>query len=193
MRESLKSPLNKLAKVIVCLSLVLTSSYTYGTSAEYIYTLRHDSDYVKERVRQIYNDIVVSSGQSDRALPLEIVESDQYNAYTDGTKIVIYTGLINVSSYDTIAYVLGHELAHYHLEHTGRLGAEDNETSQRHEALADKMGASYMLKAGYNICHAREGWKQIKEQYGDSLGGTHPNYAYRFDQLDYNCHWYNSF
>jgi len=45
--------------------------------------------------------------------PVYVQESNEINAYADGTKIVVYTGLLDfVGSDGEVAYVLGHELAH---------------------------------------------------------------------------------
>ncbi len=45
--------------------------------------------------------------------PVYVQESNEINAYADGTKVVVYTGLLDfVDSEGQVAYVLGHELAH---------------------------------------------------------------------------------
>ncbi len=45
--------------------------------------------------------------------PVYVQESNEINAYADGTKIVVYTGLLDFAdSEGEVAYVLGHELAH---------------------------------------------------------------------------------
>lgn len=45
--------------------------------------------------------------------PVFVQESNDINAYADGTKIVVFTGLLDfVDSEGQVAYVLGHELAH---------------------------------------------------------------------------------
>lgn len=140
------------------------------------------------KVAEIYRQIIVASGQSNNAVPLNIVESETYNAYTDGSQIVLYTGLINNSTWDGIAYILGHELAHHQLMHTrSEIFHDKVQTIEKAEALADKLGAFYMMKAGYDICVAREGWKKLRDTQGNYLGETHPNYSYRFDELDVNC------
>jgi len=141
------------------------------------------------RVQQLYREIIIQTGQSQDALPLYVVDSPEDNAYNNGRKIVIYTGLINhASSWDEIALVLGHEVAHGNLWHLKMpLDKLKDEDIQVLEANADKMGAIYMMKAGYNVCKGRMLFKYWEHENGDSLGGNHPNYAYRFDQLNINC------
>lgn len=156
----------------------------------YIYSLVSYEKYfgetaVRNKVKEIYGEIVIASGLSNDVVPLFIVESNENNAYTDGTKIVIYTGLIENSSWDGIALTLGHELAHHHLMHT----RSDifNDSREQAEAIADKLGAFYMMKAGYDICEARKEWKDFLNTEGDFVDGTHPNYSYRYEALNINC------
>ena len=144
--------------------------------------------YVHNKVHEIYRKIIVASGQSNNAVPLFIVKNPTDNAYTDGSKIVVYTGLIDNSTWDGIAYTLGHELAHHQLLHTrAKIFDKDKATEEKAEALADKLGALYMMRAGFNICIAREEWRIKRDTRGNYLGETHPNYSYRYDELNIGC------
>lgn len=49
------------------------------------------------------------------------------------------------------------------------------------------MGAVYMMKAGYDVCKGRELFKHWLDARGDYLDGDHPNYAYRYNELNINC------
>ena len=150
----------------------------------YLYSNQH----VYEEVHKIYRKIQAASGQGQDRIPLRIVQSDQINAYCDGIQIVMYTGLIdNAKNYDEIAMVLGHELAHQNLEHLRRMYDPPGVKRQVTEANADKLGAVYMMKAGYDICVAREFWKRMRNEEGNSLLKSHPNYSYRYDELNINC------
>jgi predicted Zn-dependent protease len=141
------------------------------------------------KIKEIYNKLIVNTGQSQDALKLVISEELIDNAYNDGKKIVIYRGLINnAESWDEVALVLGHEIAH------GMLGHLSNwpETSTASEisvleANADKMGAVYMMKAGYDVCKGRNIYKRWKEESGNALGQDHPENSYRYDELNINC------
>lgn len=140
------------------------------------------------KIQNIYNEIIAQTGQSQNALPLYIVESDTENAYNDGTKIVIYTKLVdNAESWDEVALVLGHEVAHGMLEHLGKLNTSDPAEITVLEANADKMGAVYMMKAGWDICKGREIFARWRDEMGNHQNGDHPDYSYRFDELNINC------
>lgn len=55
------------------------------------------------------------------------------------------------------------------------------------EANADKMGAVYVMKAGYDVCEGREFFKRLLQNNGDYLGGDHPGFAYRYSELNIGC------
>ena len=79
--------------------------------------------------------------------------------------------------------MLGHETAHGMLGHLGKLSSNKKDEIIVLEANADKMGAFYMMKAGYNICKARIVWKRFADNYGNALNQDHPNSSYRYDEL----------
>lgn len=148
-----------------------------------------------ERVRQIYNKLWAQTGQTQDKLPLKIVELPVDNAFNDGKQITIYTGLINhVHSDDEVALVLGHEIAH------GTLGLLNetlpvnmhegmglNDYISELEANADKMGAVYMMKAGYNICKGRNLLKVWNDEDGNGIGQDHPANSFRWNELNIGC------
>lgn len=140
-------------------------------------------------IQDMYQHILAQTGQVQDALPLIIDDSDTVNAYNDGTKIVIYRGLIDQAhSWDEVALILSHEIAHGMLWH---LRMDASKLSENDIAVlegnADKMGAIYAIKAGWDVCKGREVFKYWREEYGNALGQTHPDYSYRFDELDINC------
>lgn len=142
-----------------------------------------------KRIQEIYKNIVAQTGQIQDALPLQIVNADIINAYTDGNKVVIYRGIINYAqNEDEVALILGHEVAHgmlrhvyYHQFHSSTLEITAA------EANADKLGAVYIMKAGFDICKGREFWKRMLKQSGNYQGQDHPNYSYRYDELNIGC------
>lgn len=142
-----------------------------------------------EKVRSIYAKIVAASGQAQDALPLVISDEMIDNAYNDGNRIVIYRGLINhCKSWDEVALILGHEAAHGNLYHL-RMDLDKMPPGiiATLEGNADKMGAVYMMKAGYDVCKGREVMKRWKEENGNALGQNHPDFSYRYDELNINC------
>lgn len=151
------------------------------------------SEYAQDRyIKEMYNQLWIKTGQNQEKLPLEIVDSPEINAYNDGSKIVLYRGLIkSTKSWDEVALVLGHEIAHGNLWHLRMLNEwqaikTDTEVSVL-EANADKIGALYMMKAGYDVCKGREWFKTLLQSQGDYQGGNHPGYAYRYNELNINC------
>lgn len=140
------------------------------------------------KVREIYNQLWTKTGQSIEKLPLVIDDSDIDNAYNDGTKIVIFRGLINkCNSWDEIALILGHEIAHGTLRHVYFGGFNDPYEANTAEADADKMGAFYMMAIGYDVCKGREVYNRWLQEKGDYIGGSHPTYSYRYNALNINC------
>ncbi len=147
---------------------------------------------MEKKVHGIYQELWIQSGQNQDRLPLKIIDNPTVNAYNNGQEIVIYTGLIrSVKNWDEVALILGHEIAHGNLGHLKMLNTEgfanDANSISVMEANADKMGAVYIAKAGYNICKAREIFKSWANTKGDYLGGDHPSYAYRYNELNFNC------
>lgn len=160
--------------------LISIAAYTAGK--EYYEEHKYD------RVYSIYKEIIAATGQAQNRLPLYVVETDIENAYNDGHRIIIYTGLIDrTESWDEVALVLGHEVAHGNLGHLDELNTDDPNKITVLEANADKMGAVYMMKAGYNICVAREIYKRWKNEHGNALAQDHPDFSYRYDELNINC------
>ncbi len=140
-------------------------------------------------VQEIFKALLAKTGQSQDAIPLEIINSPTINAFTDGHRVVIFVGMLNfVQNDDELALVLGHELAHHMLKHTTypEFRSNDLEVSVA-EANADKMGAVYMMRAGFDVCWARQVWKRLAKMEGDYQGGDHPTFVYRYDQLNIGC------
>jgi predicted Zn-dependent protease len=152
---------------------------------------------IENKVYKMYDKINAQTGQVQDSVPLLIVDSPEKNAYNNGIFIVMYTGFINDASWDEIAMVLGHEIAHGMLGHLNAqmpVPQNNNLTAMGTngfiavlEGNADKLGAIYMMKAGYDICKGREIFKRWKEEKGNYLAQNHPDYSYRYDELNINC------
>ena len=152
--------------------------------------ITHFSEMAKnDKVFEIYKQIQIATGQGQDSLSLRIVESPVQNAYNDGMEVVIFRGLLDImATDDEIALVLGHETAHGMLGHLQMLRDDSsNDDISVLEANADKMGAFYMIRAGYDICKGRELFKYWHETQGNKLGQNHPDMSYRYDELDLNC------
>ncbi len=146
-----------------------------------------------ERVNRIYARLLIGTGLSQLVPPIVVDSSQVFNAMNTGDALVIFQGLIDqMKNDDELALVIGHEMAHSTLMHMGASGLNpENDTAQQNilEAQADKMGAFYIMRAGYSICKAREFMKTMNfVMHGDFPGnGDHPPNAYRYDQLNINC------
>lgn len=140
-------------------------------------------------IRAIFKKLTTKTGQIQDTPHLIIEENGAINAYTDGVKVVLFRGMVDYAKNDDeIALVLAHELAHVMLRHVvfPEFQANELETSIA-EANADKMGALYMIKAGFSVCTGREIWKRFSQDAGNYQGRDHPTHSYRYDELNVQC------
>lgn len=171
-----------LTRIVIAVLIISTALVTsYFIYENYFTVAAKDA-----KIRRLFEKLKTETGQTQDDVFLIIDENSQLNAYTDGTKVVLFRGMINfVANTDELALILSHELAHVALRHV--VFPQFANESLATEANADKMGAVYMMKAGYNICIAREFWKRMRDGYGNSQGGSHPDYSYRYDELNIGC------
>lgn len=197
MLDKLKQVSRWFIKLISKLALAIVLAYLIFIASLHIYVYYISEYGINIQVRQLYYNLVTQTGQSQDALPLIIRDDDEDNAWNNGMFITITSGLIRRHNWDEIALVLGHEIAHGMLAHlnkkipiptyTNHEGQGDNDLVSTLEANADKLGAVYMMKAGYDVCNARKVFLGWKERSGNSLGQAHPDFSYRFDELNINC------
>lgn len=103
---------------------------------------------------------------------LVVRQSPRVQAGNRGVYIYITTGMIKfVKNEHELAVVLGHELAHGKLWH--------KKSNYLNEYAADKLGAQYAYKAGYNICIG----VKILKRFGRKASKTHPSGISRYDRL----------
>lgn len=178
----IKKVIKQAIKIILIVAIV--SSVLFVGLLFYHYYLSPDA--TRHKIRDIYNKVSAASGIGDKPT-LIIMDDSRINAATNGMWIQVNQGLIDAFSYDQIAMVLGHELAHVHLGHTKENIYSDKISGQYAEAMADKVGAFYMMRAGFDVCDGREAWKKIRLSEGNRIDTTHPNYSYRYDELNVGC------
>lgn len=142
--------------------------------------------------------------------PFHVVRGDVLNAWTDGVDVYVTTGMLRfVGSDDTLALILGHEMAHITLGHVEKqvvntvlgalVGAIVSELSgvdvgeeavdigaqafsQDYENEADYVGAYFSSRAGYDVGAAAEIWWKLAMEYPESIdleGSSHPSTAIR--------------
>lgn len=145
-------------------------------------------------IHTIFSDMVVLLPvEINNTLRLEIKRNDLINAWvgSDG-QIVITVGMIEFMNYNKgeIALVLGHEIAHYVLNHHGYKHKFNStlKSSAWKESTADMLGILLAKSAGYNACNGSEIWKRFMSQGGGRLYATsHPTPAYRMVLIDRLC------
>lgn len=148
------------------------------------------------------------------AFRVDLGNSDNVNAYNDGSRVLLTRGMINFAQNDeAIAYVLAKELAHNVLGHTGQMRSTatmssiiDNLASVRpdltmlvgsagarpmpadYDVAADNLALYMLARAGYNISNARSFWQRLSGQYPATVlnGYTaiHPHVTARLAAMD---------
>lgn len=148
------------------------------------------------------------------AFRVDLGNSDNVNAYHDGSRVLLTRGMINFAQNDeAIAYVLAKELAHNVLGHAGQNRSTatmasiiDNLASVRpdltmlvgsagvrpmpadHDVAADNLALYMLARAGYNIGNARSFWQRLSGQYPatvlNSYTAIHPNVTARLAAMD---------
>lgn len=166
-------------KKILYLLLVTTVLYT-SYQLYLIYQLSKHYEAPSSYESRIFYEILKNTGQQNN-IQLVILNTNEINAFSLYKTIVITKGMLNLlgQNEDELALLLGHEIAHINLAHAwpSILSSRDR------EAQADKLGAFYTLKSGYNVCKGRMLLVKLKFLFGDCADCSHPDNAYRYTQL----------
>jgi len=182
LKELLKKTFNFLLKIVlyvviavlICVySLLLWNTYDYYNSDKYKYALAH----------QVYDNLILYTGQT--VPPLVIINNPVVNAWTDGLTITFTTGILHeLKNEDEIANIMAHEIAHNMLAHTYDDDSVSTLKQIDKEAHADKVGVYLMLRAGYDVCKAKNVWLNFRESDIGEMAdpGDHPSYSYRYYQ-----------
>ena len=151
------------------------------------------------RVENIFKRVIAASHFRDADTPeLAVIDDPMWNAYaTTGGRTIFFTGLVDSSTDDEIAVVMGHELAHSSLSHItetqwqsrvkkafNRKGVQQGfaeSFSAIHEREADEIGLLYSTLAGYDPNAGRDLWakKAASRQVAYRYFSTHPADAER--------------
>ncbi|MET0323479.1 MAG: M48 family metalloprotease [Duganella sp.] len=148
------------------------------------------------------------------AFRIDIGNSDNINAYSDGQRVLITRGMVNFAQSDeAIAYVLAKDMAHNILGHPATTRSAytvgsiiDNLVNIRPDlsmligtagvkpmpqdldAAADRLSLYMVARAGYSTAGARAFWQRLATQYPASvLNGytaNHPAVNYRLATID---------
>lgn len=136
------------------------------------------------------------------------------NAFADGQRIVVFTGMMKfVQTDDELAAILGHEMAHNNQGHIkakqgnallgmllfdlpiailtgvnpnvgGQVGMQAY--SQEFESEADYVGLYFTARAGYDTQNVADLWRRmaVENPGAITMGSTHPSTATRFVALE---------
>ena len=148
------------------------------------------------------------------AFKIDIGNSDNINAYSDGQRVMITRGMVNFAQSDeAIAYVLAKDIAHNVLGHAATTRSAytigsiiDNLVAvrpdlsmligtagvkpmpQELDGAADALSLYMVARAGYSTAQARAFWQRLASQYPASvLNGytaNHPGVNYRLSVID---------
>ncbi|HYC42429.1 MAG TPA: M48 family metallopeptidase [Noviherbaspirillum sp.] len=148
------------------------------------------------------------------AFGIELGNTENVLAYSDGHRVLITRGMLNaVRSDDELAFVLAKEMAHNALSHSTRQrtsatigGVIDNLTRIRPDmstmsgmaglrpmpqdldAMADKLSLYMLARAGYDIDQAVPFWQRMASQYPatmlNSYTALHPSTNYRVAAME---------
>jgi len=145
-----------------------------------------------ERVRAVSNRLIAGSHyHKNPNVRYEVIDFDDVNAVASGGgNYAVFRGLMDVTTDDELAFIIGHELAHSsagHLEEKATfLYTKDelqNEPSKNFQTAltnvdeqeADKIGIIYTALAGYDPCASATFWeKQQTTVYDYAAVRTHP-------------------
>lgn len=153
---------------------------------------KNDPRYI--RVEAIFKRVIAGSHFRDTDTPeLAVIDDPMWNAYaTTGGRTIFFTGLVDSSTDDEIAVVVGHELAHSSLSHMtesrwqSHLKAAVNSKGVQtgfteslsvvDEREADEIGLLYSTLAGYDPTVAAEIWakKALEQDSVYNYFSTHP-------------------
>ena len=150
-----------------------------------------NTHFAKEKVEEILQKISKNVSRKGVNYKLSILKSDEINAFaTLGGYLYITTGLLDfVDSYDELAFIIGHEVAHEDRLHTQRkvtkltlstdlgdmtrmdgfaeIASKINRTlappfDQIDEYEADKVGFELAKAAGYNVNRFADFFKKLE-------------------------------
>ena len=137
-------------------------------------------------VREVYNNLIKYTGGGVNIAPKLVIVKDDltWNMFTDGEAVYVTTGFIKASvNQSELAVGLAHELGHVFLDSVTVLPMRNSVLS---EANADKWGWYLMVRAGYDVCAAKDVWAKRMVKNGDHLfPSDHPSYTYRVWQFDF--------
>ena len=155
------------------------------------------------RLTEIAGKVHRKSHLADREMSFILIENDTFQAYTFGGKaVVFYSGLVDMLDDDTLAIVVGHELAHVAAGHIAEETSRTIVNTNHPETLpplagfyglnaeieADRVGLVYAFLAGYDPRAGAVFWaEQAKHGSSQTFNlflDNHPPYQDRARYLE---------
>lgn len=170
----------------LCLTLALFSAITLFYLKFFKFPIHHSSQISNKTVEEVFNDLKKYAGNPMMIPQLIIIDNAAtVNAYANNKNIGIYTGMLKLlKTRDELAFVLGHEIGHIMLDHINF--SKSLRDSRILEANADKYSIYLMIRAGYDICQAKDLWTILRNETGDNtVTGSHPDYSFRIWELTF--------
>lgn len=110
------------------------------------------------RAESVYNQLNNRIGLS---VPIQVDSDNWIGGWTDGSKIVVTSGLMRIATINEVAFVIAHEMAHI-IYGSSEMGA-------------DLRAIGIMNSAGYNACTGGSRFfKRLIAMYGDQQDSAHP-------------------
>ena len=136
----------------------------------FLYTISSQAMSFSE-AQYLYAKIKIANGITNAPI-LKYSNSGKVNANSNFFAITLNKGILNfVHNESELAFIIGHELAHYKLGHMG--------SSYNNEYAADALGVTYSSNAGYSRC----GGASILLRFHDYGSKTHPDSDKRYYKL----------
>lgn len=113
---------------------------------------------------------------------LKVIDGEEINAYTSNGSIRITLAMMRfLKDDDELAVIVGHELGHLKVEHSGTLLGGSSPKDLEREA--DLYGLIYVYKAGYDVRAAARLWSRMAVELSGvqtrQWPRTHPTFAER--------------
>lgn len=124
-------------------------------------------------------ETVILSPEKICSYSVQLLFSGDLNAYTNGDDIWVTTELVNrLSSEESLALVIAHELAHATEGHIFK------SPTREFELQADRIGMAFLIKAGYDGDLALAEWTNNPLNHKSLIGESHPTFEDRWRELD---------
>lgn len=122
---------------------------------------------------------VMIQGEAGCGGELSLLNSNEQNAWSDGSHVAVTTGMLRLAhSDDEVAFVVAHEMAHNMLGHS-RSSVAQIFGGRRSEIDADQMAVGLMTYAGYRAESGISFLEAARRKFWWSISLDHPGFGSR--------------